>query len=125
MPPDTLGVLENILEAAQYIVDDTVGMTFEAFERDRRSRQLVERNFTIIGEAMNRLRRHDPHVAAQITSHGKIVGFRNSLVHGYDTIDFNIVWEAIQDDLPVLRAEVVSILGGSEAPSTCVEGNRE
>lgn len=125
MPPDTLGVLEDILEAAQYIVDDTLGMTLEVFERDRRSRQLVERNFTIIGEAMNRLRRHDPEIAARVTSNRKIVGFRNSLVHGYDTIDYNIVWEAIQDDLPVLRAEVASILRENEAPSADVESNRQ
>jgi len=74
---------------------------------------------------MNRLRRHDPQVAAQITSHGKIVGFRNSLVHGYDTIDYEIVWAAIQDDLPVLRTEIESILVKVEAPSTNGKGIRK
>jgi uncharacterized protein with HEPN domain len=125
MPPDTLGVLEDILEAAQYIVDDTVGMTFEEFERDRRSRQLVERNFTIIGEAMNRLRRHDVQIAEQFTSYRKIVGFRNSLIHGYDTIDYSIVLAANQDALPVLRAEVESILAVQEDSSLSVEGSHK
>jgi uncharacterized protein with HEPN domain len=60
MPPDTVGVLVDIRDAAQYIVDDTAGMTFAEFERDRRTRQLVERNLEIIGEAVNRLRRHAP-----------------------------------------------------------------
>jgi len=50
MPPDTLGVLEDILEAALFIAEDTAEMTFEEFMRDRRSRQLVERNFTIIAK---------------------------------------------------------------------------
>jgi uncharacterized protein with HEPN domain len=110
MPLDTLGVLEDIRDATQYIADDTTGMTFAEFERDRRTRQLVERNFEIIGEAVNRLRRHAPLLAAQITSHGKIVDFRNALIHGYDTIDYQTVWSAVQDALPVLRAEVDRLL---------------
>ena len=111
MPPDTLGVLEDIRDAAHYIVDDTAGMAFAEFERDRRARQLVERNFEIIGEAVNRLRRHAPLIAEQITAHGKIVAFRNALIHGYDTIDYQAVWRAVQDALPILRAEVEQLLG--------------
>jgi len=111
MPPDTVGVLEDIRDAAQYIVDDTAGMTFAEFERDRRTRQLVERNVEIIGEAVNRLRRHAPLIAAQITAQEKIVAFRNALIHGYDTIDYQAVWRAVQEALPVLRAEVEHLLG--------------
>lgn len=125
MPPDTLGVLEDILEAAQYIGEDTAGMTFEEFKRDRRSRQVVERNFTIIGEAMNRLRRHEPQIAERMSSHKKIVAFRNSLIHGYDKIDYEIVWAAIQNDLPVLRAEVASILEEREDQSPNVNERRK
>lgn len=125
MPPNTLGVLEDILEAAQYIADDTAGMTFDDFQQDRRSRQLVAHNFTIIGEAMNRLRRHDASIAAQISSRGKIVAFRNSLIHGYDMINYGIVWAAIQDDPPALRSEVLSILGENHSPSTNAGRNRE
>lgn len=110
MLPDTLGVLEDIRDAAQYIADDTAGMTFEGFERDRRTRQLVERNFEIIGEAVNRLRRHAPLTVEHITSSDRIVDFRNALNHGDDTIDYRRVWRAIQDALPILRAEVEQVL---------------
>ena len=57
MPPDILGVLEDIIEAADYIVEYTTGITYDAFMRDPRTRQAVERNFVTIGEAINRLRR--------------------------------------------------------------------
>lgn len=43
MRPDTLGVLADIRDAAQFIAADTAGMTFEEFKRDRRTRQLVAR----------------------------------------------------------------------------------
>ena len=110
MPPDTLGVPEDIRDAAQYIGDDTAGMTFAEFERDRRTRQLVERNVEIIGEAVNRLRRHAPLIAERITARGSIVAFRNALIHGCDTIDDRTVWRAVQEALPVLRAEVEHLL---------------
>ena len=63
MQPDTLGMLVDIRDSARFIADDTAGATFDQFLTDRRMRQLVERNFIIIGEAVNRLRRRDPEIA--------------------------------------------------------------
>ncbi len=110
MRRDTLGLLEDIQDAARFIVEDTAGMTFEAFEGDRRARQLVERNFEIIGEAVNRLHRRAPAVAEQISAYRQIVDFRNVLIHGYDVIDYPTVWRAVQESLPVLRTEVERLL---------------
>lgn len=50
MPPDILGVLDDIIEAADYIAEDTSGITYDVFMRDRRIRQAVERNFLTIGK---------------------------------------------------------------------------
>ena len=110
MRRDSLGALEHILNAVQNVADDTAGMTFEEFERDRRTRQLVERNVEIIGEAVSRLRSHEPSVAARMSSHNQIVAFRNALVHGYDRIDYHKVWQTVQESLPILRAEVEQLL---------------
>lgn len=114
MPPDILGTLEDILEAASYIKTDTAGMTFEAFEADRRSRQAVERNFEIIGEAVNRLRRHAPDLAERIGASNQAVALRNALIHGYDRINDAALWVAVQESLPVLRAEVEELLREAE-----------
>jgi uncharacterized protein with HEPN domain len=114
MPPDILGVLEDIIEAAEYIAEDTAGATYEGFLRDRRTRQAVERNFLTIGEAVNRLRRHAPGLAAQLTEANAIVAFRNALVHDYGDISYPDVWVAVQESLPVLRAEVESLLRETE-----------
>ncbi len=110
MRRDSLGALEHILDAVQNVAHDTAGMTFEEFERDRRARQLVERNFEIIGEAVNRVRTHEPSVASRISSHNQIVAFRNALIHGYDRIDYHKVWQTVQESLPILRAEVEQLL---------------
>ncbi len=110
MRRDTLGLLEDRRDAAKFIADDTAEVTFDGFLSDRRTRQLVERNLEIIGEAVNRLRRHDPSVVERISAYRQVVAFRNVLVHGYDVIDYPTVWRAVQDSLPGLRAEVEQLL---------------
>jgi uncharacterized protein with HEPN domain len=41
-----------------------------------------------------------------------VVGLRNRIIHGYDTVDLDILWAIVQDDLPPLIAELRRILGG-------------
>ena len=68
----------------------------------------VIRNFEIIGEAASRLsseRRGRPGAPW-----GKIISFRNRLIHGYWSIDLLLVWDVIANDLPVLKAEVDRLL---------------
>jgi uncharacterized protein with HEPN domain len=61
--------------------------------------------FTIIGEAVNAIRRLDPDVADRISNARKIVGFRNQLVHDYPAIKDEVVWAIAGHDAPVLRDE--------------------
>lgn len=110
MRREMLGLLEDIRDAAAYIADDTAGVTSKTYTSDRRLRQLVERNFITIGEAMNRLNRLQPDVAQQITGYQPIIAFRNVIVHGYDVLDNATIWRAIESSLPILRAEVANLL---------------
>jgi len=71
---------------------------------------LVERNFEIIGEAMNRLAHHDRSVVEQISDYEQVISFRNVIIHGYDIVSYRRVWQNIHDHLPVLRAEVQALL---------------
>ena len=114
MPHSAAKLLEDMRQSAQYVLEDTAGATLEAYLADRRMQQLTERNFEIIGEAVNRLHRHAPAVAEQISAYRQIVDFRNALIHGYDVIDYPTVWRAVQESLPVLRAEVERLLQDAE-----------
>jgi uncharacterized protein with HEPN domain len=87
MQPETPKLLADIIDAAGFILDRTRGKTLDDYRLDRPIRQAVERNFEITGEAVNRLTRLDPSVAAQISSTARIIAFRNVLIHGYDLID--------------------------------------
>ena len=76
----------------------------------------VERQFEIIGEAFVGLRRLDPALAGQLPDLAEIIAFRNVLVHAYATIDHQIVWDVIQNDLPRLRGVLARLLGTASPP---------
>jgi uncharacterized protein with HEPN domain len=98
--------LEDIRRAVDLIQLFTQGKAFPDYAADPLLRSGVERQFEIIGEALNRLSKVEPTIAARITNHQRIVSFRNVLIHGYDAIDDSVVWDVIETHLPVLRQEL-------------------
>lgn len=108
------------LEARKYVLDIqlaadridrfTAGKRFEQYLADEMLRSAVERQFGIIGEALSRLSKDDPDVAAVIPDHAKIIAFRNILIHGYATVDDRIVWGVIENHLASLRSAVRGLL---------------
>jgi uncharacterized protein with HEPN domain len=110
MSPKAPKLLEDIRDAAAFVEEIARGKTLPDYQRDRLLRQAIERNFEIIGEAMNRLAQLDPDTASRIAKHRQIIDFRNVLIHGYDLVDHRIVWSTIQEEVPVLLAEVEALL---------------
>ena len=73
-------------------------------------RAAVERQFEIIGEALGSLRRIDAELAAVIPDIGRIIAFRNVLIHGYATIDDALVWGVVEGELPQLIQALAQML---------------
>ena len=63
---------------------------FNDYLANKMLRRAVEREFEIIGEAMNRMEKVDPYLT--ISGKRQIIGMRNRVIHGYDKIDNEIVW---------------------------------
>jgi len=110
MHPKTPKLLEDIRDAAAFIEASAEGRALEEFLVDRMLRQAIERNFEIIGEAINRLMHVDCEIADRIEHARTIVGFRNALAHGYDLIDDRRVWETILRDIPPLRVQIEALI---------------
>lgn len=95
--PDSF-YLEHMIDAAQAIQAYTEAGR-EAFFEDRMMRDAVVRNLEIIGEAAKRLsqslRNETPHIPWR-----KIAGLRDVVIHQYDYVDYNEVWNVVEDDLP-------------------------
>jgi uncharacterized protein with HEPN domain len=59
-------LLFDVIESGRSIREWCTGRTFCEYEKDRQFRKAVEREFEVIGEALNRLAQADPATAAQI-----------------------------------------------------------
>ena len=97
--------LEDILTAAQSIRRFTAGISVEAFKANEEKYEAVTRKFEIIGEAARRLsdesKGHFPEIPWRL-----LTAMRNILIHDYDDVDLDIVWETVQRDLPPLIARL-------------------
>ncbi len=117
MRRDPKAYLWDAHEAMDAILEFTTGRSKEEFLQDLMLRSAVERQFEIVGEALNQLGRHDQNVANRIPNLGEVVAFRNILVHGYATIDPDRVWLIIHESLPGLQ-ETISRLLDEEPPGS-------
>ena len=103
--------LLDILNAARDIQQFVTGMTFDQYHVDRMAKAAVERKFEIIGEALNRVSKMAPAAADAIRESGKIIAFRNFVIHQYDVVSDPLVWDVIQNKLPQLVEDVERQLG--------------
>ncbi|MDE7438433.1 MAG: DUF86 domain-containing protein [Muribaculaceae bacterium] len=71
-------------------------------------RRAIQMNISIIGEAVNRILKIDPELP--ITAARKIVSTRNYLIHGYDSLDHDVIWGIVIRHLPLLKEEVLTLL---------------
>lgn len=110
MQPETHKLLWDALNAARLIERFLTDKNFEAYYADEQLRSAVERQFEIAGEALAQLRKVDADTAARVPELPRIVAFRNVLIHGYATIDNQIVWGVVEASLPALRATLESLL---------------
>lgn len=98
-------ILDCVGKIGRYLQD----YDFEKFKRDEEKIDAVVRNVEVIGEAANNLTRDLRSNTPQIEWR-KIIATRNRIIHGYATVDLEIIWNITQNDLPKLKTEVEKIL---------------
>lgn len=97
--------LADILHAALAIRRFTQGVSKEQFLANEEKYEAVNRKFEIIGEAARRL---SPEARAKFPDipWKLVTAMRNILIHDYDDVDLNVVWQTAQLDLPPLIARL-------------------
>lgn len=109
MPRDYKVFLEDILEAIHKTRRYTAGLSQDAFRNDDKTLDAVVRNLEVIGEAVKKLpakiRSKHPQVDWK-----RIAGLRDILIHEYFGIDIEIIWDILENKLPVLEREVKKIV---------------
>jgi uncharacterized protein with HEPN domain len=110
MPRDETNIrLRHMLDYAREAVAMAKGRTRNQLDSDRQLNLSLVRLLEIIGEAAAKV------PAAQRSRHSEIpwpeiVGLRNRLIHGYDSVDFDILWMIVSTDLPRLIAALEKAL---------------
>jgi uncharacterized protein with HEPN domain len=117
MRRDARAFLSDASTAADRILAFTRGKTWDDYRGDVLLRSAVERQFEILGEALNQLARADPALAERVPDLRRVVDFRNVLAHAYAIVDEVVVWQAVERNLPTLRRALAALLeelsGGS------------
>jgi len=101
--------MRHMLDHAREAVEMAQGRTRSNLDVNRMLQLALTRLVEIVGEAATRVsleaRQQQPEIPWP-----QIIGLRNRLIHGYDAVDLNILWDIVQDDLPPLIAELERIL---------------
>jgi len=102
--------LYDMLSSCEFLLEFTRNRTVDDYTSDRGFRSALERELQIIGEALIQLEKAAPAVAAQIPEYQNIIGFRHVLVHGYDSLDPETIWNVVETRLEGLRQKTKSLL---------------
>ncbi|WP_434438519.1 HepT-like ribonuclease domain-containing protein [Lentzea sp. E54] len=112
MRRDPRTYLWDALRAAELLAEFSSGKSSTDYLGDAMLRSAVERQFEIIGEALNNLAKVSPDLAAAIPDLPRIVAFRNILIHGYASVDDALVWQVLTEKRPQLEERLHQLLAG-------------
>ena len=114
MMREFLDYVEDILDAMEKAKILLENVTYDQFEHDFRINYAVVRALEIIGEAAKRI----PDTVRQDYSQipwKSMAGMRDRIIHGYDTVDMQIVWDVVKQDIPKIKPYIRKILRDFEA----------
>jgi len=109
MQPSPRKLLWEIYDASTFLIVDNADIDFERFVRDRRLIGSALHHLLVIGEACRTLRDNFPDTAAQIPELNAAIGMRNIIAHEYSDVDYQLVWQTIDQKLETLRDRVLKI----------------
>jgi uncharacterized protein with HEPN domain len=107
-PRDNL-YLGDILEAIQRVLEYTKGLSYEEFLKHPMVQDAVLRNIQVIGEATKKLS-EELQDSQPAVPWREMAGMRDKIVHDYFGVNFRVVWDVVQKDLPAVLSLIRPIL---------------
>ena len=109
MPRRDVGItLRQMRDYAREATQMARGCTRAELDANRMLSLALTHLLEILGEAANRMPPEDqakyPHIPWQ-----QLIGLRNRLIHGYDQVDLDILWQIVTRDLPELAEELARV----------------
>jgi uncharacterized protein with HEPN domain len=104
-------------DEANFILNHSRTLTKDQFLKDEVLKRALARSIEIVGEAAKNVplefRNQHPEIAWR-----SITGMRDHLIHGYITIDLDIVWDVVTKGIPELSQQLRAILEQPETPTS-------
>jgi len=118
---DTVVRLRHMSDAATEVDALIRGGTRRSLDDDRKLMLALVQLVQIVGEAAARIPREtrDKYPSLPWT---EIIGMRNRLIHGYDTIDLDILWQVVSVDIPPLISELGRVIAMESSSSRSSAG---
>jgi uncharacterized protein with HEPN domain len=109
MSSEPLEYLRHMLAETEFLIARTSGLTRERFLEDEVLRRACVRSIEVIGEAAKHVpaefRGRYPQVEWRL-----MAGMRDKLIHGYLTVDYDIVWDTAANEARALKNQIEQIL---------------
>lgn len=105
MQPKILGYLDDVLDASLAIKEHTKEIkTYKQFIENRLVYRAVERELTIIAEAIIKIKKENQ--LLEIEHAKQIVGLRNRVIHDYANTNYDIIWGVVVNHMDKLIEEI-------------------
>lgn len=107
--PKTTVRLRHILESAREANSIIKDKSRKDLDKDRLLNLALVRLLEMIGEAANQISKEE-RIRYPDVPWSQIIGLRNRLIHGYNQVDFDILWQILNQDLPSLIKSLEKII---------------
>ena len=110
MTDKTPKLLVDALGAISSAQEFTAGISLDVYVADKMRRSAVERQLEILGEARAQLAKLEPGLIKAVSNLKLAIDLRNRIIHGYDSVDDEIVYLIATEDLEGLKVDLAHLL---------------
>jgi len=101
--------LEHIKDELDYLLQKSKGLDFDLFYADETLKRAFSRSLEIVGEAVKNVPEEIRFKYAEVEWNA-MAGMRDKLIHHYFGVDYELVWDIIENELKELSFQINGII---------------